>query len=133
MNAVFLDTVGLIAIWNRSDQWHAIATAAFTDLVQRQARLVTTPYVLLECANQAARRPYRRQVVALRQLLASRGDLIEPTVQEVDQAWLDYAAQHHGSAGIVDHVSFGVMRRLGLTEAFTNDRHFVAAGFVSLF
>lgn len=133
MNAVFLDTVGLIAIWNRSDQRHAVATATFADLVRRQARLVTTPYVLLECANQAARRPYRSHVVALRQLLASRGDLIEPTVQEVDQAWLDYAAQHHGFAGIVDHVSFGVMRRLALTEAFTNDRHFVAAGFVSLF
>lgn len=38
-----------------------------------------------------------------------------------------------GSAGIVDHVSFSVMRRLGITEAFTNDRHFAAAGFITLF
>lgn len=36
-------------------------------------------------------------------------------------------------AGIVDHVSFLVMRRLGITEAFTNDRHFSAAGFITLF
>jgi predicted nucleic acid-binding protein len=30
-------------------------------------------------------------------------------------------------------VSFSVMRRLGLTRAFTNDRHFAAAGFEALF
>jgi predicted nucleic acid-binding protein len=34
---------------------------------------------------------------------------------------------------VVDHVSFIVMRQLGMTEAFTNDRHFRAAGFVPLF
>jgi predicted nucleic acid-binding protein len=36
-------------------------------------------------------------------------------------------------AGIVDQVSFIIMRRLGITEAFTNDEHFRAAGFVTLF
>ncbi len=36
-------------------------------------------------------------------------------------------------AGIVDQVSFIVMRRWGITEAFTNDRHFQAAGFRALF
>jgi len=35
--------------------------------------------------------------------------------------------------GIVDCISFAVMRRLGLTEAFTNDQHFTAAGFTTLF
>ena len=29
----------------------------------------------------------------------------------------------------MDHDSFVVMRRLGLVEAFTNDRHFTAAGY----
>ncbi len=38
-----------------------------------------------------------------------------------------------GQAGIVDQVSFIVMRRWGITEAFTNDRHFQAAGFRALF
>jgi predicted nucleic acid-binding protein len=33
----------------------------------------------------------------------------------------------------VDHISFVVMRRLGVTKAFTNDRHFRAAGFEVLF
>jgi predicted nucleic acid-binding protein len=133
MTAVFLDTVGLVAMWNRSDQWHTNAITAFADLVRRQVRMMTTSYILLECGNEAARRPYRADVLALRQLLSARGDLVEPTTLDIDQAWSDYAANPPGFAGIVDHVSFAVMRRLGLTEAFTNDRHFAAAGFITLF
>jgi hypothetical protein len=48
-------------------------------------------------------------------------------------AWIDYELGSVGSAGIVDHVSFFVMCRLGLTEAFTNHRHLTAAGFTVLF
>ena len=36
-------------------------------------------------------------------------------------------------AGIVDQISFVVMRRLGVSRAFTNDRHFRAAGMEPLF
>lgn len=133
MTSVFLDTVGLMAAWNRSDQWHSDAIMALADVVRRQVRLITTSYILLECGNEAARRPYRGEVVALRQLLLARGDLIEPTAQDLDAAWGDYVAIRLGSAGIVDHVSFSVMRRSGVTEAFTNDRHFAAAGFITLF
>jgi predicted nucleic acid-binding protein len=133
MTPVFLDTVGLVAVWNRSDQWHAAATAVFTDMLQRQVPLVTTSYILLECGNEAARRPYRAHVVALRQMLLARGNLIEPTSADIDQAWNDYARGLAASAGIVDQISFAVMRRLGLTEAFTNDAHFRAAGFTTLF
>jgi predicted nucleic acid-binding protein len=72
VNAVFLDSVGMIAVWDAADQWHAVAQAAF-----------------------------------------DRGEA--------------------GEAGIVDNLSFQVMRRLGLTEALTNDQHFHAAGFTTLF
>ena len=32
MNTAFLDTVGLLALWNRSDQWHTPAEEAFDEL-----------------------------------------------------------------------------------------------------
>src|SRR5260370_1456366 len=38
-----------------------------------------------------------------------------------------------GGAGIVDQISFVVMRRLSIARAFTNDEHFRAAGFETLF
>jgi uncharacterized protein len=96
-------------------------------------RLVTTNLVLLECGNAAARRPYRQRVNALRRALAAEGLVFDPTAEEMERAWAAYDRGEAGQAGIVDHVSILVMRRLGVTEAFTNDRHFQAAGFLTSF
>ncbi len=133
MTAVFLDTVGLLAVWDVSDQWHAAADAAYQKLLQQARPLVTTPFVLLECGNAAARRPYRLRVNVLRQYLIQEGLLVEPTLREIEEAWAAYDRRDAAEAGIVDQVSFVVMRRLGATEAFTNDQHFRAAGFAVLF
>ncbi|HJT36198.1 MAG TPA: hypothetical protein VJ783_29525 [Pirellulales bacterium] len=59
--------------------------------------------------------------------------MAEPTAQEIEDAWVAYDRGDAVRAGVVDPVSFQVMRRLGITEAFTNDKHFVAAGFNVLF
>jgi uncharacterized protein len=133
MNPVFLDTVGLIAVWDKADQWHHDAEPVYLKLVTSPRTILTTSLVLYECGNAAARRPYRTTVDDLRTWLAAKGWLIEPTASDLDTAWADYRAGNTGAAGIVDHVSFVVMRRLGITEAFTNDRHFQAAGFTTLF
>jgi predicted nucleic acid-binding protein len=133
VTAVFLDTVGLLALWDRSDQWHGPAARVFTDLARRDVGLVTTTYVLAECANAAARKPYRTDVDDLRETLNADGALIVPSEDEWDAAWAAYRRGEAGQAGLVDHLSFEVMRRLGLVEAFTNDRHFRAAGFRPLF
>lgn len=89
--------------------------------------------VLLECGHASARWPHREDIVAFRKELHAYGDLIVPTMADEDSAWCDFAADLWGSAGIVGHISFAVMRRLGIAEAFSNDRHFVAAGFTVLF
>lgn len=133
MNPVFLDTVGLLALWDVADQWHVAAENAYVEIVSKRRPLQTTTFVLLECGNAAARRPYRHNISSLRRTLEQRNEMIVPTEDDWNRAWEDYDAGSAGQAGIVDHVSFVVMRRLGLTEAFTNDRHFHAAGFTVLF
>ena len=133
MSVVFLDTVGLLALWDEDDQWPADAASALARLAGEKTRLVTTTFVLLECGNAAARRPYRLRVNALRQTMAARGEVLAPTDDDSREAWSAYDRGETNNAGIVDHVSFVVMRRLGLTQAFTNDRHYQAAGFEVLF
>jgi predicted nucleic acid-binding protein len=130
---VFLDTVGLLAIWDESDQWHRAAQACFSELLACRADLVTSTFVLLECGNAAARRPYRSAVGRLRKEMEPGHRLIVPTLEDWQAAWMAYESGQTGSAGIVDHVSFTIMRRLGLSKAFTNDRHFRVAGFETLF
>jgi uncharacterized protein len=88
---------------------------------------------LLECANAAARRPYRAAVSRLRAQMEMADRLVVPTSDDRQTAWLAYERGAADSAGIVDHVSFTIMRRLGISKAFTNDRHFRAAGFETLF
>jgi uncharacterized protein len=133
VNKVFLDTVGLIAHWDVADQWHEDASRAYERIRRARFISVTTLPVLIECGNASARRPYRRDVNALRKELAAHGRLIVPTDEDWELAWNAYDRGEAATAGIVDHVSFVVMRRLGITQAFTNDAHFKAAGFETLF
>jgi uncharacterized protein len=133
MNAVFLDTVGLLALWDTNDQWHSAAEATFATFHRDKVLLTTTSFVLLECANAAARRPYRQTVERLRDRMESNNMLIFPTDTDWRQAWAAYRQSNAGQPGIVDYVSFAVMRRLGILQAFTNDRHFQEAGFETLF
>lgn len=133
MKIVFLDTVGLIAIWDVDDQWHSAASAASRPLQSPGIRLVTTPQVLFECGNASARRSYRSDVWLLWNRLRAQGNLTIATDDEIEKAWAAYHRERIGGAGKVDHISFVVMRRLGITDAFTNDRHFKAAGFNALF
>jgi predicted nucleic acid-binding protein len=110
---VFLDTVGLLATWDEGDQWHRAAQTCFSEILASRADLITTSFVLLECGNAATRRPYRSAVSRLRKQMEPWRRLIEPTVEDWQAAWLAYERGEADSAGIVDHVSFTIMRRLG--------------------
>lgn len=133
MNLVFLDTVGLLALWDESDQWHGPAAAAMQEMLAGKVTAITTSFVLLECGNAAARRPYRGAVNRLRLSLESAGCLVVPSEEDWKFAWEAYSRSEGTAAGIVDQVSFMVMRRLGVRRVFSNDRHFIAAGFEVLF
>lgn len=133
MSAVFLDTVGLLALWNRTDQWRPVALSAFNSILANRRSYVTTEAVLLECGNALSRTAFRQKVTETREELLANNGLVVVTDKDWADAWSEYERGRPGDAGIVDCISFTVMRRLGLTEAFTNDQHFAAAGFTTLF
>jgi len=133
MSLVFMDSVGLLALWSESDQWHIMAEKAFSEITRNRDTLLTTTFVMLECGNAVARRGFRNDANDLRERLEKSGALIWPTETDWKLAWQNYQRGEADAAGIVDHVSFVVMRRLGMAKAFTNDRHFRAAGFETLF
>ena len=87
---VFLDTVGLLAVWDESDQWHPAAQASFSELLAGRADLVTSSFVLLECGNAAARKPYRSAVNRLRKQMEPGHRLIVPTIEDWQMAWMAY-------------------------------------------
>jgi predicted nucleic acid-binding protein len=133
ISPVFLDTVGLLALWDRSDQWHNSAVQAFREFSEERAGLYTSSLVLLECANAASRRPYRTAVAALWHEMRSVGRVFDPDQKDWEEAWADYEREPVGDPGVVDLISFRAMRHLKIQRVFTNDRHFRDAGFLTLF
>jgi predicted nucleic acid-binding protein len=132
VSGVLLDSSGLIALWNRRDQWHAAATRAFSE-IEPAAAFVTTSYILAECANTFARSDLRDRLVILADGLAAQQKLIFPSDADWHEAWNAFSHDHPNSPSLTDQLSFAVMRRLSLKRAFTNDRHFGEAGFEPLF
>ncbi len=53
MNPVLLETVGLIAAWDKADQWHDYAEPVFLSLARSGRTILTTTLILYECGNVA--------------------------------------------------------------------------------
>jgi len=129
VNAVFADTSGLLALLSTTDDNHARAKRAFANLRTRQALLVSTSYVLVETYALVGR---RLGLDAVRSFRADFAPLI-------DVAWVDEALHNAGIdllfdrrkrlLSLVDAVSFIVMRRRSVAEAFAIDLHFDQEGF----
>lgn len=109
------------------------ANGVYHRLVEARTPLVVTTAILLECGNAAARMPYRIEIECLRTHFERAGLLISVEDDDWREAWNAYAKGEADNDGIVHHISFTVMRRLSLTQAFTKDQHFRAAGFETLF
>ena len=128
--SVFLDTVGLIAVLNRDDEYHRSAATVFSRIGETGRTVVTTNLVLGELGNGLARTPLREEVGWLIRQLHT--DPVSTVVHVDRKTFADgvdlYIKRGDKSWGLVDCVSFVIMRALGLTDAFTADHHFQQAG-----
>ncbi|MBI3182297.1 MAG: PIN domain-containing protein [Myxococcales bacterium] len=126
---VFVDTSALYAILDRDDANHPSAKGALEDLLDADAVLMTSNYVLVETFALVQR---RLGVEALRVFA-------ESLLPSLDVHWVSIA--EHGGAlssvltanrrelSFVDCVSFQLMRDLALRTAFAFDDHFAEQGF----
>ena len=55
-----LETVGVLALFDVRDHWHAAAEAAWAKVLADEADFLTPALVLVECANAAAPTAWRR-------------------------------------------------------------------------
>ena len=128
MTRTFLDASYIIALVNPRDQNHPRA-AALVDRLENQP-LLTTDAVLLEIGNGLSRH-FRRQAVEVIKSLLTFGDakVARLTAELFREGLSLYEQRHDKEWGLVDCISFVVMKREGLTEALAFDQHFVQAGF----
>jgi predicted nucleic acid-binding protein len=129
MNAVFVDTSGLLALLNPRDDNHPAAASTFARLRVRQAPLVSTSFVLVETYALLGRRFGLDAVQQFREDFAPLVDVVwvdEP----LHEAGLDLLLRRRArKLSLVDAVSFVTMRQRNIEAAFAFDPHFEKAGF----
>jgi predicted nucleic acid-binding protein len=132
VNAVFVDTSAIYALLVVTDEFHPRARDTFSALRARDARLMTTSYVLVESHALLQRRVGMDAVTAFRQSFAPLLDVVWVGAPLHEQGLDDLAARGRTSVSLVDAVSFAAMRATGSDTAFTYDGHFAAEGFEPL-
>lgn len=127
----FVDSLFIIALVNRRDQYHRQASALSVSL--RGEPLLTTDAILLEIGNGLAR-SYKKEAVAILEELRTADELkiVHLTPDLFERAFHLYKTRQDKEWGLVDCVSFVVMKDEGVQSALTFDRHFRQAGFETL-
>ena len=129
---VFIDTAAFYALLDRDDDNHGSAKRAWVELLDREADLFTTNYVVVECL---ALVQHRLGVRALR-------TMCDDVLPLANIRWVEESLHTSGASALlaagrkrlsfVDCVSFETMRRERIRRAFTFDRHFHEQGFECL-
>jgi predicted nucleic acid-binding protein len=133
MSRILVDTSALLALANKRDQFHDRATRAARRLMEAGDRLVGTTLVLAEFQGLLLSRggPARARAVTSALLDDPGYEWIEVPGDVVRSAVSNWLERYHDQRfSLTDAVSFEVMRREGLVEAFAYDRNFKTAGFV---
>ncbi|MGE0085347.1 MAG: type II toxin-antitoxin system VapC family toxin [Desulfococcaceae bacterium] len=125
---IFLDTVFVIALINRRDQYHQQA-AALSEQFEGYPFL-TTDAVLLEIGNALAKGYKNESVDIIEEFLHSDDtEIVHLSPELFRQAFELYKTYQDKEWGLIDCVSFVVMRKRKIRQALTFDKHFAQAGF----
>jgi uncharacterized protein len=127
---LFVDTSALYALVDAADPAHTSAARCLAGLYERRVPLVTHEFVVVETSALVQRR-YPDALPVLHRRLLLVVDVVPVTREEREVATAALLAAPRGPS-LVDRISFEVMRRDGLTEAFAFDRHFADEGFTTV-
>jgi predicted nucleic acid-binding protein len=126
---LFVDSAAHLALLNRDDQHHAAAVARLESL--REARLVTSRFVLAEVLNRAARDVGAKAATSyIRGVLDRDSCSVLPAMEDVFDRALDLVVRYEDQAlSFVDCTTIVLMREGRLRTIFAFDRAFRRLGF----
>lgn len=135
MTALFADTFYWIALADSTDTAHE-RVLTFT-AERATSQIVTTDEVLTEYLTffSAASEQFRRRAAeGVEGLLTSSAVRVIPQTRQSFRAGLElYRTRPDKGYSLTDGISMQTMRKEGLTDVLTNDRHFEQEGFRALF
>ncbi len=130
-NKLFIDTAFVAALINKKDQYHK--QALVLSKKYENVLMVSTDVVLFEIGNALAKN-YKKEAVKIIQIFCSSDEI---TVVKLNPALFKkafdiYKRYDDKGWGMVDCLSFVVMRENNITDVLTCDKHFEQAGFNAL-
>jgi uncharacterized protein len=128
---LFVDTGAFLARYLARDQHHQRAREGWRLLTDESRRLAATNFVLDETFTLLARWAGHSFAAARAREIYASGVLQIIRPDESDELGAVSLLDKYGDQGVsfTDCVSFVVMRRVHIGEAFAFDRHFELAGF----
>ena len=130
-DGVFIDTNGWIAALNAADSFHQLAAQRWKEVIAKAPRVVLSDWIVAETGNGLARTRSRSVFVHSAEILLRnpRVEIVYVAEELLRRGLTLYTSRADKSWGLVDCVSFEVMREQEIIDAFTNDSHFIQAGF----
>jgi uncharacterized protein len=131
MRRFFLDTGFLIALESSDDQHHKAAQGFWYPFLETGPMLVTTSYVFDEVTTYFNSRAHHSKAVEVGQnLLESQSIECIHISQDLFESGWEILKNHNDKRySLTDCISFAVMKKEGLQNALSFDRHFEQAGF----
>lgn len=128
---IFVDTGALVARYIRRDGHHRKARRVWAEIERGRRRCFTSSFVLDETFTLLGRRAsYSFAAERARALLGSAAlTVLRPDSEDELKAVDLFAKFADQEVSFTDCISFVLMRRNKLDQAFTFDRHFAVAGF----
>jgi predicted nucleic acid-binding protein len=128
---LFIDSGPFVAMINPGDQFLEKAEQTWEQIIATSRPLISTDHVLDEVATAICRTqtPARAARWVRLQLTGELIRWIQPEPNDLAEAtnWLEKLSDQ--KVNFTDALSFALMRREKIAEAFTFDRHFSFAGF----
>jgi predicted nucleic acid-binding protein len=132
MRGLFVDTSAWVALRDESDGNHSAALRAWKKIKANRVPLYSSIAVWAETITLLRRRASHESAVAFGQAFLTSPNLerIEEDAELTSDAWALFQERRELVLSFVDCLSFAIMNRLRLRQAFAFDADFKAVGYV---
>ena len=130
---VFVDTSYVLALFNTSDEFH-IKAKAIKKFTLYHNKIITTEAILLEIGNALSKRNLRQRCSAfIKGFYETKNIEVVPLTTELIKEGLElFEKRKDKEWGLVDCISFVVMKKHRIKDALAADDHFIQAEFNAL-
>ena len=133
MRQIFIDTSAYFALADEEDKNHQAASGKMQQLIRERASFTTTNIGIAETHTLTLKRiGYKTALEVIERIYSSQIRIYR--IREADEKKaLDIIRKYTDKDfPFVDALSFAVMEKLHITQAFTFDKHFTQYGFTLL-